>query len=32
MHKRMLSAKHMLLPCGIVMNWDDPVSFILDFF
>ena len=24
MHKRKLTAKQMLLPCGDVMNWDSP--------
>ena len=26
MHKRMLTAKQTLLPCGDVMNWDSPDS------
>ena len=26
MHKRKLTAKQMLLPCGDVMNWDSPDS------
>ena len=28
MHKRKLTAKQMLLPCGDVMNWDSPDSVI----
>ena len=26
MHKRMLTAKQTLLPCGDIMNWDNPDS------
>ena len=26
MHKRKLTAKQMLLPCGDVMNWDSPIA------
>ena len=26
MHKRKLTAKQMLLPCGDIINWDSPIA------